>query len=56
MARYLREPYRNSMKITVPETVKSKDYHYFLLEDSIVAPPVEGYYTGDKIFIYGEAA
>ncbi len=56
MARYLREPYRNSMKITVPETVKSKDYHYFLLEDSIVAPPVEGYYTGDKIFIDGEAA
>ncbi|MFR6437340.1 MAG: hypothetical protein ACLUOC_05515, partial [Peptoniphilaceae bacterium] len=55
MALYLREPYRKSMKITVPDTVKSKGFDYFLLEDSIVAPPVEGYYAGDKITIDGEA-
>lgn len=55
MALYLREPYRKSMKITVPDTVKSKGFDYFFLEDSIVAPPVEGYYTGDKITLDGEA-
>ena len=51
MALYLSEPYRKTMNITVPDTVKSKGYHYFLLDDSIVAPPIEKYSAGDALFI-----
>lgn len=51
MALYLSEPYRKTMNITVPDTVKSKGYHYFLLDDSIVAPPIEKYSVGDALFI-----
>ncbi|MDD7362764.1 MAG: hypothetical protein SPI65_03065 [Peptoniphilus sp.] len=51
MALYLSDPYRKTMEITIPDTVKSKGYHYFLLEDSIVAPPVEHYTKGDAAFI-----
>lgn len=55
MALYLSEPYRKTMNITVPDTVKSKGYHYFLLEDSIVAPPIEKYSAGDALFIDNQA-
>ncbi len=55
MAHYKNEPYRKSMTFTVPDTVKSKGFNYFLLDESIVAPPVDGYTTGDKIFIDGKA-
>lgn len=51
MALYLSEPYRKTMNITVPDTVKSKGYHYFLLDDSIVAPPIEKHSAGDALFI-----
>lgn len=54
MALYLSEPYRKTMEITIPDTVKSKGYRYFLLEDSIVAPPVEHYTAGDVVSIDGE--
>lgn len=50
MALYMTDPYRKKMEITIPPTVHSKGYEHFLLEDSIVQPPVEGYTRGDLAY------